>query len=219
MKTSKLFCKKLKLIKNIDKSLNIVKTNNEKKYFTSLIKNCNIRTSATERLYYFKWNFFSTTSININKLSNTENIENESTNDIERFNFQDSPIYEAALSNFLNGDFEKMRNLLTDLISEFKKNENYQSIEYIELLFRVIDLNKSSRFFSTNLSYITEILGISKKVCRGDFTIIYTYLSRSIKYLRDFHPKECLEIINEYSEFLPYIYKEFKDFNLGVSIK
>lgn len=127
------------------------------------------------------------------------------------------PKYELALASYLNNNYEGMTKLLEDLNQEYIETKSNMTLEYINFLFKAIDLNKSVKIFKNNNKYIYNILEVSKKIYREDFDGMRNDLKRIIDYLRENDPKECIKFLDDNEDYFPYFYKEIPIFNKAVS--
>ena len=158
-----------------------------------------------------------------NKLQNeipeekNQNIS-ETTDGIElEFEFQKRPKYEAALSQYIDGNYKRSQELMKELKEDYISEKKENTIEFVELLKKSISLNKTSKNLSINIDLIYHILSVNKKLYKENFSDMEVDITYSILYLLYYDPLECRKYIDKVEDYFPPIFSDLFNFYRGTS--
>ena len=133
------------------------------------------------------------------------------------YSFYSKPLYEAALSSYIEGNYDKTNYFMNELKSSLKSEGKYNTKEYIELLRKDIKLNKSSNNITFNIQNINEIHKISNELSKGNFFNMQEDVISNITYMINYHPKESIDYINKAADYFPEFFDPIFKFYLGTA--
>lgn len=137
---------------------------------------------------------------------------------INLYEYQLTTKYEAALSNYVSGNYEKTRYFLGEVKKDLILEGKQLTPEYIDMMRKTIKLNKSSDGLKYNVDLVNEIHEITERRSKGNFMEMQENVMCNILYLTNHHPQEAIQYVNKVKPLFPDMFTSIFQFYEGVSI-
>jgi hypothetical protein len=194
-----------------------------------LICNLNIRNIYTKNSYVYKKmapNFyllknlkhFSTTIKQTSSQQTEENRSEENEQEVPQLRqIQLTPRYEAAISFFVTGDYDRAIKSLMELKRSIMSENRQISEDYLFLLKKIISINKVNKDLNSNTEILFEVKEICLRLYKSDFNYLFENLEYIMINLTNYNPTKAIEFVDEVLEgkFLPNFFEHIFKYYQG----
>jgi hypothetical protein len=170
--------------------------------------------------FYFKKNlkFFSTTNQQLSSQQHQENANEEKEDETPQLRqIQLNPRYEAAISFFVTGDYDRAIKSLMELKRNIMAENRQISEDYLFLLKKIISINKVNKDLNSNTEILFEVKEICLRLYKSDFNYLFENLEYIVINLTNYNPAKAIEFVNEILEgkFLPNFFEHIFKYYQG----